>query len=50
MNRPWVLGIIAGAAAWALVRQANASARAVIRADIAAEKLRQAWANNHTIA
>ena len=48
MNRPWVLGLLAGAAAVALVRRANSAARKVIRADIAADKLRQAWANNHT--
>jgi hypothetical protein len=48
MTRPWILGILAGAAAWALVLRAEAAARAVVRADIAAEKLRQAWANNHT--
>ena len=50
MNRPWVLGVIAGAAAWALVCRGNAAARAVVRADVAAEKLRRPWANNHTLA
>jgi hypothetical protein len=47
MMRPWVLGVVAGAAAWALARY---QARKIVPAKIAAEKLRQAWADYHTVA
>jgi hypothetical protein len=47
MIRPWVLGVIAGAAAWTLARY---QARKVVPAVLAAEKLRQAWADHHTVA
>jgi hypothetical protein len=47
MSRPWIFGILAGAAAWALARS---SYTRVVPAGIAAEKLRQAWADHHTVA
>jgi hypothetical protein len=46
MIRPWVFGLMAGAAAWALMR----STSRVVPAAVAAERLRQAWADHHTIA
>jgi hypothetical protein len=47
MVRPWLLGIVAGAAAWAL---AHYQSHRVIPAAVAAERLRKAWADNHTVA
>jgi len=47
MIRPWLFGILAGAAAWAL---AHYQSHRVIPAAVAAEKLRKAWADNHTVA
>jgi hypothetical protein len=47
MFRPWLLGILAGAAAITLARYRS---HRVIPATVAAEKLRNAWADHHTIA
>lgn len=47
MMRPWLLGILAGAAAYALVHYQS---HKVIPATVAAEKLRKAWADHHTVA
>ena len=49
LNRPWILGVLAGVAAWAIVRK-EAAALVVVKADVAAELLRQAWDKNHTTA
>ncbi len=49
MFRPWVLGLLAGAAALALFRRSQSSSSAVLEAAVAAEKLRLAWAKNHTV-
>jgi hypothetical protein len=49
LNRPWILGVLAGVAAWAIVRK-EAAALVVVKADVAAELLRQAWGKNHTTA
>jgi hypothetical protein len=46
MLRPWVFGLLAGAAACALMRTTSR----VVPASLAAEKLRQAWADHHTVA
>ena len=49
LNRPWLLGVLAGVAAWSIVRK-EAAALAIVKADVAAELLRQAWSKNHTTA
>jgi hypothetical protein len=49
LNRPWTLGVLAGVAAWAILRR-EAGALAVVKAEVAAELLRKAWDNNHTTA
>lgn len=46
MMRPWILGLIAGAVAWALTRTSSRT----VPVQVAAEKLRQAWADHHTVA
>jgi hypothetical protein len=49
LNRPWILGVLAGNTAWAIVRR-EAAALAIVKADVAAELLRKAWGKNHTTA
>ena len=46
MIRPWMIGIMASAAAWAIVRRSTR----VVPAAVAAEMLRRAWADHHTTA
>jgi hypothetical protein len=48
LNRPVWLGLLAATAAWFVVRR-NLAMRKVPAAE-AANRLREAWANNHTIA
>jgi hypothetical protein len=46
MNRPFIFGLLAGAATWALMVNGNAERR--LRAKDAAEMLRSAWAEHNT--
>lgn len=47
MFRPWIVGLVAGAAAVALFRSRSPR---VVPVSMAAEQLRQAWADHHTVA
>jgi hypothetical protein len=46
MLRPWIVGLIAGAVAVVLFRSRSPR---VIPVGLAAEQLRQAWADHHTV-
>jgi hypothetical protein len=50
MSRSIVIGVLAAAAAFLLVRRGNASSLKKIPVQLAAEKLREAWADHHTTA
>lgn len=46
MFRPWFVGLLAASAAFLLSRRPSRP----IPASVAAERLRQAWADHHTVA
>ena len=51
LSRSFLFGLFTCTAAWLLFRHAaSLSTSATVPVDEAAEKLRQAWADNHTIA
>lgn len=50
MNRPLLIGFLAGAAAWILFRNNNFANRTIVPVDEAAAKLRHAWADHRTTA
>lgn len=50
MIRPWLFGLFIGTAAWLLVRRGVSSSRRVVPVDQAADRLRRAWSDHHTVA
>lgn len=50
MSRSLIWGLISCAAAALVYQRAAAQARAIVPVEEAAEKLRSAWADHHTVA
>ena len=50
MNRPFLIGLFAGAAAWLLAWKSKDPSRKMVSVEEAAAKLQQAWADHHTTA
>jgi hypothetical protein len=50
MNRLLLISLLAGTAAWILIRTSDSATRTRIPAKEAAAKLQQAWADHHTTA
>jgi hypothetical protein len=50
MNKTFVIGLLAGFSAWALVQRSKYAKKQIVPVKDAAIKLREAWADHHTSA
>jgi hypothetical protein len=50
MNRSWIVGTLAAATVFLIYRNLNARQNRKVPIQEAANRLREAWADNHTVA